>query len=706
VERWPQSLRTAVDVVIGSAFPSIVLWGPDLVEVYNDGYIPVHGAKHPWALGRPTRDVWPEVWHLNEPLFRRALAGETVSVTDAPYALARNGPDAPPADIFATISFSPVHDERGGAGGVLVTMIDTTAEVHARGLRAEQARLVRELEAERARLAEIVRLAPAFMAVLRGPGHVVALTNAGFDAFVGHRDVRGRTVAEALPEAAAQGFVALLDRVLATGEPSVGREVPYRRPDAADAADVRHVDFVCQALTESDGTRSGVFVHGVDVTEQVRARRQVERFLAASERSRVEAEAARERTARLQALTAALSTASTVDEIAAAVVAHATPAFGAVGVVVTRVSPDGGHLEITAARDLPGEVHADWHRFPLDAPVPLAEVARTGRPLFLESREQWTERYPGAGPMLEATGHHANAVAPLVVDGSVVGVLGAAFDAPRAFADDERAFTLAVAQLCAQALERARLFDAERDARADAEHARVEAESANRAKSDFLAVMSHELRTPLNAIGGYAELIEMGIRGPVTVQQREDLRRVQASQRHLLGLINEVLNYAKLETGTVHYEVAEVRVRDALVGAEALVAPQALAKGLALVVAECPPDLAVRADAEKLRQVLVNLLSNAVKFTDRGGRIALACAAAGDRVELTVRDTGLGIAPDQMERIFDPFVQVRADLTRTADGTGLGLAISRDLARGMGGELRVESVRGTGSTFTLALPRA
>jgi signal transduction histidine kinase len=218
--------------------------------------------------------------------------------------------------------------------------------------------------------------------------------------------------------------------------------------------------------------------------------------------------------------------------------------------------------------------------------------------------------------------------------------------------------------------------------------------------------MSHELRTPLNAIGGYAELMEMGIRGPVTEAQREDLRRLQASQRHLLGLINEVLNYAKLETGTVHFEVADVRVRDALLGAEALVAPQALAKGLALAVEHSPPDVAVRADAEKLRQVLVNLLSNAVKFTGRGGRIALACEAAGDRVAVTVRDTGVGIAPDQMERIFDPFVQVRSDLTRTADGTGLGLAISRDLARGMGGDLRAESVEGEGSTFTLTLPKA
>jgi signal transduction histidine kinase len=247
--------------------------------------------------------------------------------------------------------------------------------------------------------------------------------------------------------------------------------------------------------------------------------------------------------------------------------------------------------------------------------------------------------------------------------------------------------------------ERRELLDRERAAR-------EEAEAANRAKSDFLATMSHELRTPLNAIGGYAQLIELGVRGPITPEQLEDLRRIERSQRHLLSLINDVLNFAKLEAGRVEIEVSTVRVRDLLLGVEALVMPQLQVNGLRYVREDDGDSLAVRADEEKSRQVLVNLFSNAVKFTPAGGEIRVTCAADAACVSITVSDTGHGIPADRLEAIFEPFVQIGRGLTSRQEGTGLGLAISRDLARRMGGDVTVRSVEGEGASFRFTLPRA
>jgi len=290
--------------------------------------------------------------------------------------------------------------------------------------------------------------------------------------------------------------------------------------------------------------------------------------------------------------------------------------------------------------------------------------------------------------------------------GNVVGALAFNFTTPRRFDADTRAFFEAVTQQCAQALERARLYDAERDARRDAEAAYSEVEKANRAKAEFLAVMSHELRTPLNAIGGYADLIALGIHGPVTDDQHKALERIQQSQRHLLGLINQVLNYARVDAGVVRYTIVDVAVGEARAAAEALVLPQVRTRGRSFTLGGAPPSLAVRADRDKLQQILLNLLSNAVKFTDTGGEVRVGCSAADQMVSIAVADTGVGIASDKLASIFEPFVQVDQRHTRPHEGVGLGLAISRDLARGMGGDLVAESSPGAGSVFTLTLPRA
>ncbi len=241
-------------------------------------------------------------------------------------------------------------------------------------------------------------------------------------------------------------------------------------------------------------------------------------------------------------------------------------------------------------------------------------------------------------------------------------------------------------------------YEAERSARG-------EAEAANDAKAQFLATMSHELRTPLNAIGGYAELILEGIRGPVTREQVQDLERIQRSQRHLLSLINDILNFAKIEAGKVNFNLQEISMHDTLSSLEELVAPQLKERTLSYNYHCCDSTFTAYADPEKVQQILLNLLSNATKFTPAGGSITVQCGATAEEMAVEVTDTGPGIAAARVESIFEPFVQLDRVHRSSHEGTGLGLSISRDLARAMAGDLRVITSPGKGSTFILTLPR-
>ncbi|HEX5580162.1 MAG TPA: ATP-binding protein [Gemmatimonadaceae bacterium] len=250
----------------------------------------------------------------------------------------------------------------------------------------------------------------------------------------------------------------------------------------------------------------------------------------------------------------------------------------------------------------------------------------------------------------------------------------------------------------AYAEDAARMADAERAAR-------QEAEEANRAKSEFLGMMSHELRTPLNAITGYVDILELELHGPVNALQRDDLQRVRRGAQVLLALVNDVLNFARLEAGQVELQVADTPLGPLLRELEELVLPQLAARGISHAFHADGDAPAVRADPERVKQILMNLLTNAAKFTEAGGRVTVTCERAGGEVHVRVTDTGRGIPPGNLERIFEPFVQVDRHLTRDSQqGIGLGLAISRDLARRMGGDLRAESEVGKGATFVLTLP--
>lgn len=312
-------------------------------------------------------------------------------------------------------------------------------------------------------------------------------------------------------------------------------------------------------------------------------------------------------------------------------------------------------------------------------------------------------RYSGLRPFENIPGEHPPVRSYLAVPvisrtGRLLGHLLFAHSLPGIFTDRDERVALGIASWASVAMDNAWLYEEER-------HSRAEAQAANRVKSEFLTTMSHELRTPLNAIAGYTELIALGLRGPVTPKQAEDLARIQHNQRHLLSLINDILNFARLEAGHLDFELREVPVADLLSGLGALVEPLVRARSLEYSCRLDGDPAVARADPDKVQQILINLLSNAIKFTQPGGRIGIDYDANPDDVMIHVRDTGRGVSADKLERMFEPFVQLDRRLTSSHEGTGLGLAISRDLARGMGGELSAASTPGAGSCFTLTLPR-
>jgi PAS domain S-box-containing protein len=258
---------------------------------------------------------------------------------------------------------------------------------------------------------------------------------------------------------------------------------------------------------------------------------------------------------------------------------------------------------------------------------------------------------------------------------------------------------------CTDVTEQRRTERARDRALKDAQAARDEAEVANRSKSEFLAAMSHELRTPLNAIAGYVDLMELGIYGDATTEQLQALERIRRNGTSLLALINDILQYARIEAGSLEFQIGAVPISDLLAELETMIDPQVRAAGLTYTFENCDPGPVVRGDPERIRQILLNLLTNAVKFTPAGGHVGLHCTAADRAVEIRVRDTGRGIPADMVQRIFDPFVQVERRRNESSQqGVGLGLAISRDLAVAMGGSIRVESSPGHGSTFIVMLP--
>ncbi len=647
VARWPAILRTAVQLMLANPQASVVLWGPGLIQIYNDAYRDVMGAKHPAGLGQPTHECWPEFRHVTAPLYERVFRGEPLMFEDALYPLERAGVVQ---DAWFSVTYCPVHDAAGSVAGVLITIIETT-----RRRRAEAA--LRESEAQ---MRAIANLVPDLLWSNQPGGHV-DWYNRRWHEYTG-LDLSGSmgegweaTIhPDDLPDTQA-----VWQRALAVPGP-VMHEHRIRRHDGLYRWHLLRVEPVF----DEQGQVVRWFGSATDIHEQRTAREVLEQQV-------------RQRTAELEALAGREK----------AIVASARIAVIATDLEgrITSFNPAAeGMFRCTAAQALgrlvtdfcePEELTYKAQFFPSDV---QAEAARMPAALIAGLLPERAR--PGEGPRNEWTYVRDDGTSfPGLLHLSVL--------------RDAREEALGFLALLTDLTERRALEEQLR------ERTR-QAEVANAAKSAFLANMSHEIRTPMNAILGLAHLLQRELREPL---QRQRLAQVIDAARHLLQVINDILDLSKIEAGKMVLEDAEFTLDDVLGRSLELVRGLAADKGLALALDTGGLPRRLRGDATRLSQALLNLLSNAVKFTAAGSvRLRMGpVREEGPRLlaRFEVSDTGPGIPPERQQAVFEAFEQADGSITRRHGGTGLGLALVRHLAGLMGGEAGLRSVPGEGSTF-------
>jgi PAS domain S-box-containing protein len=459
------------------------------------------------------------------------------------------------------------------------------------------------------------------------------------------------------------------------------------------------------ALAEELGCRAALAV------ENARLYRQ-------SQQARHIAEQAAERTARLQKVTAALSEALTPQQVAEVVVNQGIEAMDARAGLVGLLVEQGTFIEFVGALGYPQEAIEAWKRFPITAKVPLAEAVRTGEPIFLDSVEALTSHYPALADVTTVTGNRAVVAIPLIAEGQTLGGMGISFAESQRFSEEDKSFMLTLAQQCAQAIARARLYEAEQRARASSEAARAEAEAANRIKDEFLAVLSHELRSPLNPILGWTKLLRSR-KFDETATDRA-LETIERNAKLQTQLIEDLLDVSRILRGKMVLNVSPVNLATTIEAALETVRLAADSKGIQIHTWLDSNGGKVCGDANRLQQVVWNLLSNAVKFTPPGGRVEVRLSVVHglnvdgyeDKLDpftqyaqIQVQDNGKGISPNFIPYIFEYFRQENSTTTRKFGGLGLGLAIVRHLVELHGGFVFADSPgEGSGATFTVRLP--
>jgi K+-sensing histidine kinase KdpD/ActR/RegA family two-component response regulator len=427
--------------------------------------------------------------------------------------------------------------------------------------------------------------------------------------------------------------------------------------------------------------------------EELTERKNVERALRASE-TLYRALAAR--TSRLHGLSAALSEAVTMDAVARAVIHHGSIVIGALAGELALLVDNGTQLETLYAE--PADRNGTKQRRPaIEDGSCVTQVVQTGRPVFVKSLTEWQERYWRSASVAADNGYQSSATMPLLVEGAPIGVLSFHFTAPVNFDDEYRALLTSVAQHCAQALDRARLYESTQRARADAEQ-------ANRIKDEFVSIVSHELRTPLNAILGWTTILQRASLTPDKAARA--LQSISQNASRQARLIEELLDFSRVASGRTSFQMENVDMRELVRGIVESMMPTAVERGIELRLSPVPP-VAVLGDLRRLEQIFFNLVDNALKFSMKGGIVSIDVRIADRYVAVAINDNGAGIEPEFLPLVFDRFRQGDSTTSRTYGGLGLGLSIAKQLVEAHQGAICAESAgKHRGATFTVQLPVA
>ena len=566
------------------------------------------------------------------------------------------------------------------ASALSKTLQGTRDELESTLIEAEEAR--REAEGSRAAMDAFYDALPIPAAMVEPDLRFRRVNQSLIEAYgLSAEEIIGRSLSEVVPSYADQ-VEGYYQEVLRTGQPL--RNVELAIPDRTGNR-TRHYLANYFPITVGEGEVGGVGVVGLDVTD---------RHLA-EEASREHARTVETLERVGHTLAAELDLENLVQAVTDAGTELTGAQFGAF--FYNQFDAEGEAYTLYTISGVPREA---FSKFPMPSNTPVFAPTFYGQGVVRSPDITKDPRYGRMGPHYGMPAGHLPVRSYLAVpvisrNGEVFGGLFFGHEEEAVFTDRHERLAVGIASWASVAMDNARLFDAEHRARA-------EAERANRAKSDFLAVMSHELRTPLNAILGYADLLMMGV-AEISEDANQKVDRIRLSAHHLLELINEVLTFARLEAGEEKVMAEEVPLAEVISDAALLVEPLALTKSLEFDYQVPSGSTILYSDARKIRQILVNLLTNAVKFTDEG-QVALATNVEGNVVRFEVRDSGPGIPPEDQEHLFDPFWQADNSATRRAGGTGLGLSVTRRLASLLGGEISVQSSVGSGSTFTVRLP--